>query len=228
MAMGLITTTHHTQTLLFSDNTPSVSWVNKMASRANTSISNNLLRGLAMLQRATGSAPPFIASIAGAQNGLADTASRLEKIVHPNQSSGSFTPVPNNALLSVFNTRYPLTQEKSWHVVTLPAEQISLVISTLRRQRLPLRHWTVTPGHGPGSAGPSSVSLPTSTLGSEEFPELRLKLTSWLTANGSAEDIIVPANKSKDPPLKHIYGTYVKATCWQASRTIGKLQVPTT
>jgi hypothetical protein len=229
MALGQVTSLRHTRCLTFSDNTPTVSWASKMASKAHTNVAYNLLRGLAMFQRTTCSAPPYLASIAGQSNGLADTASRIEKVLHPSAPPLSFTPVPLSALLTLFNSKFPLSQAKSWHGVTIPAAQLSNVISALRGQRLSLQRWTVTPGDGHGPIGQPSASLPTSTLGCETFPDCNNSLTSWLLANESDEDCFVTrAGRSNMGVSKRLYGTFAKPTCWLANQTLGELQAPPT
>ena len=227
MALEQLTPMRHTQSLLFSDNTPSVSWSTKMASKATSLVSYNLLRGLAMRQRATQSAPPFVASIPGRLNGLADTASRIEKTLHPHKSPLTFTPVSMPELLTLFNSRYPLSQGKCWQGVTIPPEQVSLVISTLRGIRLPLQRWMVQPDNDHGLTGPPFVFRCASTLGSEPFPHYSNSLTSWLLANESDADTFAPTGASNTNPLKRLYGTFAKRTCWLDSQTLGALQAPT-
>jgi hypothetical protein len=227
MAVAQITSMTHTRCLTFSDNTPTVSWATKMASRAETSVAYNLLRGFAMLQRASSSAPPYIASIAGDSNGLADTASRIEKVLHPAAPPLSFTAVPISELLTLFDSKFPLSQEKCWHGVTIPAAQLSLVISTLRGQRLTLQRWMVTPECDHGPTGPDSALKLMSTLGCENFPDCKARLTSWLSENASDEDIFVPTDvKSNTAASKRLYGTFAKPTCWLANQTLGELLAP--
>jgi hypothetical protein len=230
MAMGQVTSLLHTRCIIFSDNTPTVSWASKMASKGEKTIAYNLLRGLAMFQRTTFSAPPYLASIAGQEsNGLADTASCIEKVLHPSAPPLSFTTVPLPALLTLFDSKFPLSQAKSWHGVTIPSEQLLNVISTLRGQQLTLQRWTVTPGCGLGNIGQNSASQPTSTLGCETFHNCKNSLTSWLSANESDADIFVSkASKSTMEVLKRLYGTFAKPTCWLDNQTLGALQAPST
>ena len=65
-----------TQAAIGSDNTPTVAWSTRMASRSGSPISFRLLRGLAMRQRVNRSAPTAVFHVAGLQNILADVASR--------------------------------------------------------------------------------------------------------------------------------------------------------
>ena len=63
-------------TAIWSDNTPATSWSTKMADTATAPIAGQLLRALAMRQRTHGVALPSVTHCAGAQNLLADTATR--------------------------------------------------------------------------------------------------------------------------------------------------------
>jgi hypothetical protein len=111
------------QAVIGCDNTPSVAWTRRMATRASSPVSHRLLRGLAMRQRVTQAAPPRIFHTAGDGNILADLASRA--IVCLLNSSD---PV---AFLAYFNHRFPLPQSPSWTHVTLDLDLSSSVISTL-------------------------------------------------------------------------------------------------
>ncbi len=106
----------HVQTAIGCDNSPAVAWTKRMATRSASPVSFRLLKGLAMRQRLTRSAPPAVFHVAGIDNILADVASRpikgvascfhlLEK--HPN----SICP---NEFLTLFNSKYVLPQEQPW------------------------------------------------------------------------------------------------------------------
>jgi hypothetical protein len=71
-AMGM----RHMKTVTFSDNTPAVAWVYKMHSKAESDISYNLLRGIAMRQRTTESVMPEVRHMEQQFNVPADIASR--------------------------------------------------------------------------------------------------------------------------------------------------------
>ena len=181
-----------------------------------------------MRQRTTHSAPPHIASIPGPLNCLADTASRIEKVLHPSSPPLSFTPVSLHELLTLFNSKFPLQQGKSWHGVTIPPALTSLVISSLRQQRLPLQQWMVLHGATPGQYGANSANLPTSTLGCKDFPALNVRLTSWLLGKESDADTIVIDGQSRARRSKRLYATFHKDSCWLDSTTLGKLSAPPT
>jgi hypothetical protein len=137
------------------DNSPSVAWTTRMATRSASPISFRLLRGLAMRQRLTQSAPPAIFHVAGIQNILADVASRPMKGVasHFHLLENSPSAMCPDGFLTLYNSHYPLPQAQSWTNVQPPLDLWSSVILTLRGQRLPLRQWTIKPDQRPGSTG---------------------------------------------------------------------------
>jgi hypothetical protein len=73
----LVPSLHHKSMQIHSDNTPSVAWLTKMATKtANSDAAHRLVRGLALRQRMLHSAPVSITHVAGSDNNLADIASR--------------------------------------------------------------------------------------------------------------------------------------------------------
>jgi hypothetical protein len=162
------------------DNSPAVAWTTRMATRSETPISFRLLRGLAMQQRQTRSAPPAVFHVAGVQNTLADVASRplsgvashfhlLEKL------PSAMCP---QTFLTIFDSSYPLPQKRRWHNVQPPSDLWSNVISTLRGQRLALRQWTTRPVPPPGTTGRPMHASATSTPGCATKRAKKNKLTS--------------------------------------------------
>ena len=116
----------HKKALPFCENTPAVSWVTRMASRQSR-VGGRLVKGMAMRARNRKMCLPEAFSIEGKQNDMADVSSRSF-----NAASGYlFTDAE---LLTHFNANFPLPQNRSWRVVTLPQEDISKVVSTLRGQ----------------------------------------------------------------------------------------------
>jgi hypothetical protein len=74
---ALVPSMHHKLIQIHSNNTPSVAWLTKMATKtANSDASHRLVRGLALRQRMLHSAPVSITHVAGLDNNLADIASR--------------------------------------------------------------------------------------------------------------------------------------------------------
>jgi hypothetical protein len=124
------------------DNTPSVAWLTKMATKtANSDAAHHLIRGLALRQRMLHPAPVNITHVAGSDSNLADIASR------------AITQLDDNhAFLTHFNRNLFPLQERFWQRASPPPAQLSNVISTLRGQRLTMQRWAV-PLEPPAGAG---------------------------------------------------------------------------
>jgi hypothetical protein len=122
------------------DNTPSVAWVHRMATRTQYDVSHRLLRGMALQQRTNESVPPELVSVAGVDNELADIPSRITEYWKPRPNDNNPGRAPTNAeFLTFFNDSFPLPQSKCWKVVTPDPVTLSNVISTLRGKRLALQ-----------------------------------------------------------------------------------------
>jgi hypothetical protein len=128
----LVPSMHHKLTRIHSDNTPSVAWLTKKATKtANSDAAHRLVRGLALRQQMLYSAPVNITHVAGSDNKLPDIA--LQAITQLDD---------DHAFLTHFNTLFPL-QEQSWQRAIPPPALLCNVISTLRGQRLTMQRWTL-------------------------------------------------------------------------------------
>jgi hypothetical protein len=162
----------HAQTAIGCDNSPAVAWTKRMATRSASPVSFRLLKGLAMRQRLTRSAPPAVFHVAGIDNILADVASRPMKGVAScfhllEQHANTICP---NEFLTLFNSTYVLPQEQPWTSVQPHSDLWSSVISTLRGQKLPLRQWTTQLDQRPGGTGPDMPKNVKSTPGCVTTP----------------------------------------------------------
>jgi hypothetical protein len=146
-----------THTAIGSDNSPAVAWTTRMATRSASPISYHLLKGFAMRQRVTRSAPPSVYHVAGIRNKLADVASRPLAGVPDHFHLLEKTPdiMCPDQFLTLFNTSYPLPQMRLWHNVQPPSVLWCNVISTLRGQLLEKRRWTIKLEKLPGPTGPA-------------------------------------------------------------------------
>jgi hypothetical protein len=141
---------------LFSDNTPSVSWTTKLVAKAESVVAARLLRVLAMRNRVTEAALPVIDHWPGDKNDHADTASRSSSNFHSGPHRGE--PCKNDAVfLTLFQSTFFLPQNASWQLRQLPEPQLSLLILTLRGQKLPLQRWMFPPALETGAYGPPTV-----------------------------------------------------------------------
>lgn len=161
----------HKQAAAFCDNTPAVSWVTKLASKQSV-VGGRLVRGMAYRARLREMCLTMAESIAGDDNPMADVASR-------SFSAASKYDFSDNQLLTHFEAHFPLPQNHSWKLVTLPPEDISQVISILRGERLTLASWTPSAAAKRGATGARSSPNGTEALTSSTARKPS-KLTSSL------------------------------------------------
>ena len=118
----------HRSSLIFSNNSPTLAWSERMADRSRAPTAGRLLRGFGMMQREAHAAPVLVAPVAGADNDMADFASR-------------FTSDPTN-FVSLFNKKFPI-QAGSWKLVNPRPMTCSAVLSSLRGKRLEMHEWAM-------------------------------------------------------------------------------------
>jgi hypothetical protein len=208
-----------TQTAIGCDNSPAVAWTARMASRSASPISYRLLRGLAMRQRHTRSAPPAVFHVAGIQNTMADVASRAVKGVAAHfhlleKSPGAMCP---QTFLTIFNSTYPLPQKLPWTNVQPPSALWSNVILTLRGQRLQLRQWTITLEPWRGAIGPTTLKNVASTPGCATMPSPPSRPISWPLPPGFALESSAMQSKLDTKLWKKRSVTWHKPSFWQGT-----------
>ena len=144
----------HKHVALFSDNSPTVSWVTKMASRKSR-VAAQLVRALALRLNISRSCPLTPVHIPGVENALTDIPSR------------SFGSVPewhcksDNDLLTLFNSKFPLPNQASWTIFQFDTRVTTRVISALQMKGITLDEWQRLPtiGRHIGQIGPSMSNL---------------------------------------------------------------------
>jgi hypothetical protein len=214
----------HCHTSIWSDNSPATSWSTKMADKASTPIAGQLLRALAMRQRTTRSALPTVTHYAGSLNILADTASRSFTKFHHGNARG----VPSQSdtdFLTAFNSVFSLaefTQMPSWQLVTLTSEMSSLVISTLRGQKLAMPRWTVPPERPTGTTGAHGANASDLTTSSLAPPAPNMPTSSWLSLPESVLALLVTANKLGANPSPRPCAMSPKPSFWPTTATLGE------
>ena len=144
-----------THVALFSDNSPTVSWVNRLASR-NSKVADQLVRALALRLKVKQVSPLCTLHIAGEKNEMTDVPSR------------SFGSEPkwhcktDSELLDLYNSLFPLPNPKdSWTVYQLSPKIISMIYSALRTGVLGMEEWRQLPRLGGhiGESGASTANL---------------------------------------------------------------------
>ena len=136
---------------LFSDNSPTVSWVQRLASRR-SKVAAQLIRALALRLKKQGAAPLTPLHIPGVENAVADIPSR------------SFGSEPkwhcrsNDELLTLFNKTFPLPNQHSWTVYQPTNGIFMRICSVLRTKPSKLEEWRRLPKIGKHSL-PTGVPL---------------------------------------------------------------------
>jgi hypothetical protein len=139
---------------LFSDNAPTISWVDRLASRRSL-VGARLVRALALRLKLTKACPLTPLHVAGKQNTMADMASR------------SFGSVPkwycaSDAEFSLlFNKLFQLPSQNTWTVFRLSTNIVMRVISVLRMTDSSLAEWQRIPkiGQNIGTIGAPMSNL---------------------------------------------------------------------
>lgn len=139
---------------LFSDNSPTVSWVRRMASRRSL-VAEQLVRGLALRMKVAGASPLTPFHISGVQNAMTDIPSRSWGSV-PDWLCNS-----HDDLRILFNERFPLPNKASWTVFQVSRGLSTRVISVLRNRHLSMGEWRrlPPPGKNIGPIGPAMSNL---------------------------------------------------------------------
>ena len=126
---------------LFSDNSPTVHWVQRLAAK-HSHVAMQLVRALALRLQLTHTSPLTPLHIAGVDNAMTDIPSR------------SFGSEPkwycktHNELLTLFNNTFPLPNQASWTIYHPSSAITTRVISILRMQHFTADEWRRLPKAG--------------------------------------------------------------------------------
>jgi hypothetical protein len=139
---------------LFSDNSPTVSWVKRLASKRST-VAAQLLRALALRLKATQVSPLTPLHIAGCQNSMTDIPSRSWG------SEPKWYCRSDTDLRRLFDSSFPLPNQGSWSVYRPSFATSMRVISVLRMTASLLEEWRRLPeiGRYTGAIGPPIAGL---------------------------------------------------------------------
>ncbi len=133
---------------LFSDNSPTVHWVQRLAAKHST-IAMQLIHALALRLQLQQVSPLAALHIAGARNAMTDIPSR------------SFGSEPkwhcktDADLLHLFNSSFPLPNQASWTIFHPSSAIATRLISVLRMQPFSMDDWRQLPiaGKNNGNVG---------------------------------------------------------------------------
>ena len=123
-----------THAALFSDNQPTVLWVQRMATRSE-GVAGELLRALILRMQASGVSPLTTLHVPGKLNAMTDI---------PSRSFGSepkWHCISDTDLLNLFNHSFPLPKQSSWTVYSPSFALCTRVLSVLRMKRMPMEEW---------------------------------------------------------------------------------------
>ncbi len=126
---------------LFSDNSPTIGWVTRLASKRSI-IAANLIQALALQLKTQHACPLTPMHIEGKRNAISDISS---------QSFGSnpkWTCKTNEDLLTLFNSMFPLQMQKSWTVYHPNCTVVMRAISILQMKPFMLDGWRQLPKVG--------------------------------------------------------------------------------
>ena len=139
---------------LFSDNTPTVSWVQRMAAK-HSDVAMQLLRVLALRMQIRRTSPLTPLHIAGIDNEMADIASRSFG------SEPKWLCTTDTELTNMFTSLFPPPPQTSWNVFQHSSVITTRVISALRMQVFSTAEWRRLPQKGTfcGPIGPITSDL---------------------------------------------------------------------
>ena len=154
LVMEEICLTTDAHVALFSDNSPTVHWVQRMAAKHSV-IAMQLVRVLALRLQLKKSSPLTPMHIAGVNNSLTDIPSRSFG------SNPAWFCKTDDQLLTLFNATFPLPNQASWTVYHISSRLAMKVISILRMKPFTADEWRRLPEKGKfiGSVGPPMSSL---------------------------------------------------------------------
>jgi len=126
---------------LFGDNTPSISWIKKLASKR-SDVAEQLVQALALRMKANNACPLITNHIAGKRNQIADVPSRSFG------SNKTWTCETNHDFFILFNSLFPLPNQNFWSVFQFNYAIATRVTSVLQMKPFNLEEWRRLPGKG--------------------------------------------------------------------------------
>ena len=204
------------------DNSPTVGWIERMASRSIFPTAGRLLRGLAYLLYTCRTGGIFTVHVPGPDNVMADIASRPAKALSlfaPTQSHLS-----DHHFCSSFDTAFPLPYNQVWKFASVPEWLKSNVFETLRGKRLDLQQWASQNGLSTGKHG--SVIVDSTTQAVWATPPLTPATCSSLLLLPCGKVSTVSDVKSRFNQCPGLSEPSHKSTFWTDIETHEKLHPP--
>jgi hypothetical protein len=226
MAIGviLITAPHikHAPLGTLCNNTPTVSWVEIMASRAKTPTAGRLLRGLAFMLHCSHAGRLTTAHVPGTENVMADIASRpakAQKLFHLP------SPLTDSKFCSAFDTTYPLPDNQLWTLAATPPWVKYNVFKMLHGKQSALRQWTGPSVIATGKRGRPTV-LSTTTPPTAHKHQNPSQTSSSCLLLPCRKESTASKQLSRFSQLKGLSGTLPKSSFWTDIPTPGRPRLP--
>ena len=211
VALSSAPTVKHAPLGTLCDNTPTVSWIDRMASKSKSPTAGRLLRGLAFMLYTCHAGRLTTVHVPGVDNVMADIASR------PSKAQTMFcapSPLTDAAFRSSFDTVFPLPDNQTWSLVNVPEWMKSNVFETLRGKRLELRQWTGPNANATGKRG-KRIARPSTHTGGQ--PLKRTSSSRLLLPCG--KDSTVSEIQSRFSQSSGLSGTSPKGLFWTDIKT---------
>ncbi len=191
------------------DNTPTVSWIEKMASKSSTPIAGRLLCGLAFMLYCHCAGRLTTIYVPGPENIMADIASRPSKALTFFRTA---TPVLSDH--DFVNVAFPLLEQQTWSITLVPEWVKFNVFKTLRGKQLDLRLWMGPNGSSTGVRGRRIAACIHSTAVDRLSPQVTSKtcFSPLLLPCGKVSTAL--AVRSRFSQLQLLSGPSPKDTFW--------------
>jgi hypothetical protein len=197
------------------NNTPTVSWIEKMASKAKGPTAGCLLRGLAVMLHCNKVGQLMMVHVPGMDNVMADVASRPAKA---QRMFRAVTPLSNADFCLSFDTAFLLPNNQAWTLADIPPWLKLCIFETLRGKRLALQRWTgpnvtVTGERGWRTAG----STPWTVAPDAQQAREQTNYSRLLSLCGKASTAL--EIKSRFSQLSGLSGMLPKGSFWMDTLT---------
>jgi hypothetical protein len=197
------------------DNTPTVSWIEKMASKAKGPTAGRLLQGLAVMLHGNKAGQLTTVHVPGVDNVMADVASRPAKAQKMFQAA---TPLSDTKFCLSFDIAFPLPNNQAWTLAEVTPWLKLCIFETLRGKRLALQQWTgpsatVTGERGWRTAGSTPKVLPPDL----QCAKQQTNCSRLLSPCGKASTAL--EIKSRFNQLSGLSGMLPKGSFWRDTRT---------
>jgi hypothetical protein len=208
----------HVHVAAWCDNTPTVSWTNKLSS-SRSRVAGRLVRALALRIHANEASPLISVSIAGVDNKMADMASRT--FSRHSAAPNTFT-ITDEEFLQSFSASFPL-QGDSWRVFRLSNKLLSRICCELRGEASTLGSWrritasgSAIGAIGDDSSNPSLVWTPCSP----QSQQMSASNSSPHSLSGSGMATTAAAIASELAPFRSRYVPLARPSKWTDAPTL--------